>query len=122
MFGKSKWFKLPARGWGLRPIVWQGWLYAVVWGAILALPFAVLAIAGRVPEAAIWALIASGVLVWDVRQHRAALAAAAACHQEAVANGPEESPRPDIDFLDDSDGHEATLDTRGYQMSLRNRT
>ncbi len=120
MFGKSEWFKLPTRGWGLRPITWHGWLYAVSWGAAIAVPFAVLATMGRVPEGAIWALIASGVLVWDVRLHRAALRGSAICPAEVVANEAEESPPPDIDFLDESDGHESTLDTRGYRMGLRN--
>ena len=39
MFGKKEWFRPKTFGWGLRPVCWQGWVYAGVWTLVLIVPF-----------------------------------------------------------------------------------
>jgi len=104
MFGKSEWFRLKTRGWGLRPVNWRGWAYALTWTLVIAMPFCSLAIFGRAPEAFIWLLATGGMLVWDVRQLRAAMKKT----QDAR----------DIEFLDESQPGQSTLATRGFRMRV----
>jgi len=70
MFGKSDWFCTKRVGWGVRPVCWQGWLYAVVWAAVIGMPFIGLMLSNLWFEALIWTAIMMGALVWDVRQVR----------------------------------------------------
>ena len=35
MFGKPHWFRPKRFGWGLTPVTWQGWVYVLVWIAVL---------------------------------------------------------------------------------------
>jgi hypothetical protein len=104
MFGKPEWFRRRTCGWALRPIAWQGWLYTIVWGLVIALPFCALAMWGRAPEAAVWLVVTGGGLVWDVRQIGAAIQR-------------KENP-PDIEFLDESHRRQSTLTTRDFRMHL----
>jgi hypothetical protein len=119
MFAKSEWFKPRTRGWGLRPRTWHGWLYAVVWCAVIALPFCAFVAVGRVPEAVIWMFVSGGLMVWDVRQMRAGVGKDTVVPGPELASRPAEPARPEIEFLDESEGDESTLDTRGFHMSLR---
>lgn len=68
MFGKPNWFKEKQVGWGVTPVSWQGWSYAVIWGVAIALPFILLISSHKVPEAFVWLAVSGGLLVWDVRQ------------------------------------------------------
>lgn len=104
MFGKPEWFRRKTRGWGLRPVNWRGWAYAVIWTLVIALPFCALATIGRAPEAFVWMAATCGMLFWDVRQMRA-----------AICNPPD---LPDIEFLDESQRGESTLATRGFRMHV----
>jgi hypothetical protein len=68
MFGKPAWFRKKSVGWGLRPVSWRGWLYALTWVGVICLPFAVLLASQRVFESLIWVGAMMGALLWDVRQ------------------------------------------------------
>ena len=104
MFGKPEWFRLRACGWGLRPVNWQGWTYAVIWTVVIAMPFCALVTCGRAPEAVVWLAVAGGTLVWDARQIRAAVR--------------RKQEPPDIEFLDQSRRGESTLATRDFRMRV----
>lgn len=67
MFGKPEWFVPKRIGWGLTPVTWQGWVYALVWGVIIAAPFVGLLLSRGVVEAIIWMAAAMGFLIVDVR-------------------------------------------------------
>jgi hypothetical protein len=67
MFGKAEWFRPKATGFGLHPVTWRGWLYALAWGAVIGTPFIGLMARHQGPEAVVWLLAALGMLSWDVR-------------------------------------------------------
>ena len=104
MFGKPEWFRPKACGWGVRPVTWRGWTYALIWTIAIALPFCALATLGRAPEAVVWLVATGGMLAWDVRQIRA-----------AIRKTPD---RPDIEFLDESQPGQSTLATRAFRMHV----
>lgn len=68
MFGKPAWFRKKSLGWGLRPVVWQGWLYSLAWTAVICGPFIALVAAAKIVEALIWIAVMMLALLWDVRQ------------------------------------------------------
>jgi hypothetical protein len=68
MFGNPEWFRKKSVGWGLRPVCWRGWIYVVVWVAVICVPFIALLASHLLPEALIWVAVTFGVLLWDVRQ------------------------------------------------------
>lgn len=68
MFGKPQWFVPKVFGWGLTPITWQGWVYAGVWAAVIALPFIVLLCWRGWFEASVWMALMIGWLCFDVYQ------------------------------------------------------
>jgi hypothetical protein len=105
MFGKPEWFRPKSRGWGLRPTTWQGWVYALAWSGVIAIPFCTLIARQLVPEAVVWLLAAAGVLVWDVRQLLGGIR-----HRRVSS---------EIQFLDDSQHGKSTLDTQGFRMRIR---
>ena len=105
MFGNPAWFRPKHRGRGLYPRAWQAWLYALVWMVVIAGPFATLAAFHLVPEAVVWLLASGGLFVWDVY---------------LILKGLREKQAPkEIEYADESEHGESTLDTRGYQMRLR---
>jgi hypothetical protein len=71
---------------------------------VIALPFCALATLGRAPEAFVWLAATGGMLLWDVRQMRA-----------AICRRPDP---PDIEFLDESQRGPSTLATRGFRMHV----
>lgn len=105
MFGKSEWFQMREDGRRLYPKAWQAWLYALVWIGVIAGPCGTLLWLKYVPEAIVWMLAAGGLFVWDVLLIRRGLR--------------QEPPREEIEINDESEHGESTLDTRGYQMRLR---
>jgi hypothetical protein len=68
MFGKPGWFRAKRIGWGLIPIRWQGWTYAVCWVAGIALPFMLLLARHQPLEATAWLALAVSGLIYDVWQ------------------------------------------------------
>jgi len=68
MFGKASWFREKRIGWGLTPVTWQGWVYTLVWTAVLLVPFYALILRGQVVESLIWMAAAILLLIWDVWQ------------------------------------------------------
>jgi hypothetical protein len=76
LLGRPEWFARKQRGWGIAPVTWQGWGYAVTWSLVIGVPFLVLLLARhRAPEAAIWLVGSLGMMVWDVRKLAGRLAA-----------------------------------------------
>ena len=68
MFGKPQWFRAKKIGWGLVPIRWQGWIYAISWSAGIALPFMLLLARHQPLEATAWLAVAVSGLTYDVWQ------------------------------------------------------
>ena len=92
MFGKREWFEVKAIGGGLRPVVWQGWAYALAWIGVVAVPFSALVLRQQPLDACIWMVAAMGLLTWDVRSLR----------QSLLASEPGES----VLYIDDDGGCE----------------
>ena len=67
MFGKPEWFRPKKLGWGLVPVRREGWVYAVVWALVIALPFVWLVERHQGLEAIIWLAAMISLLCWDVR-------------------------------------------------------
>ncbi len=105
MFGKPEWFRDKKTGCRLAPVCWQGWVYAVVWAAVVLLPFVALLANGRVPEAFIWLAVSSGMVVWDVRQILCQM-------RTAVA-------KDDVLYIGEDGADDARLETRKYDLHLR---
>ncbi len=76
MFGKPAWFRKKTVGWGLRPVCWQGWLYAALWAGVICVPFIGLLASHLWLEALVWAGVMMAALVWDVRGVQRAMLAA----------------------------------------------
>jgi hypothetical protein len=70
MFGKSEWFQPKTVGWGLHPVTWQGWMYALSWMGVIAAPFVALITRQQAPESLIWLTASLAALLWDVRAIR----------------------------------------------------
>ena len=67
MFGKPEWFREKTWGWGLSPIAWQGWLYALGWMAVLLTPFLLLIYREQPIQAGVWMLVMLAGMFADVR-------------------------------------------------------
>ena len=106
MFGKPNWFRPKTLGWGLTPITWQGWAYAGVWSALLAVPFSLLMIRYQWMEGLAWLGCGIGLLVYDVRSILTAM------------NPPAKKPKDDVLYIGPESGA-AELATRKYDMRLR---
>jgi hypothetical protein len=70
MFGKPGWFRKKNVGWGLRPVSWKGWLYAVAWAGVISGPFIGLLANHRLFESLVWVVVMMVALLWDVHQVR----------------------------------------------------
>lgn len=67
MFGKPEWFQKKTVGWGLRPVTWKGWGYALVWASVICVPFVALLANAKVVESLIWVVAMMFALLWDVQ-------------------------------------------------------
>ena len=105
MFGKPEWFREKTIGWGLFPITWQGWAYALVWTGLIIGPFIGLLSTGRVPESLVWMGASIGFVCWDVRQIMGEM--------HAAANPPEDL------FYIDEETDTTQLATRSYDLHIR---
>ena len=106
MFGKPEWFRKKKIGWGLTPITWQGWVYALTWAAVLTLPFTLLVMRHQAVEAMVWLAAASGLLIYDVR------------HVLASMKPP--APVDDVLYIGDEEPARERWATRNYDFQLRN--
>lgn len=69
MFGKPHWFKPRRLGWGLTPVAWQGWVYVLVWTAVLLGPYLCLLYVTGLWPASVLELFLIALLVvdtWDI--------------------------------------------------------
>jgi hypothetical protein len=107
MFGKPEWFKDRKVGWGLTPIMWQGWIYTLVWGAAIAGPFILLMSRENPMGAGVWMLATMSGLVWDVWQIKRA------------RNLPPVATRKKEPILYIGDDNATELSTKNLDMQLR---
>ena len=68
MFGKPQWFRKKTVGWGLRPVSWKGWGYALSWAAVICVPFIALLVHHKLFESLVWVVAMMFALLWDVQQ------------------------------------------------------
>jgi hypothetical protein len=66
MFGKPEWFRRKTFGFGLVPIVWQGWIYTAAWTGSITLPFLLLLARYQPLEAMAWLGLSTVGLTFDV--------------------------------------------------------
>jgi len=115
MFGNPTWFRPKTTGWGLTPIRWQGWVYAVAWIGVIGLPFLLMLWWEQAPQALVWLAVMTGGLVYDVRDIR---------RQMQRANFQGASPVPvaadkDVLYIGDSDAGTRPMATRNYSLKLK---
>jgi len=112
MFGKTEWFE--NRGvLRLWPICWQGWLCALIWAAVLVLPFLFLLSIQKTPEAFIWLLVLIGFIVGQARQFLAKEGSVA--NDVAKEDG---ASKDDVLYIGD-DADATHVATRNYDLHLR---
>jgi hypothetical protein len=121
MFGKPHWFRPKRYGWGLKPIAWQGWAYALVWTLVLALPFLLLLARQQPVEAALWLALSLAALGYDVGQILRAIRGSGQ-RQAQVPSAAPGSPRADdrLLYIGDSAPVEAVA-TRNFRLGVRRR-
>ena len=66
MFGKPEWFAKKKLGWGLRPKSWQGWVYTLIWAAVIIAPSMYFQSQSQFIESGIWTFAGILGLSWDV--------------------------------------------------------
>ena len=105
MFGKPHWFRKKKIGWGLTPITFQGWVYAVTWAAVLVLPFVMLVLRYQAVEAMIWLTAAGGFLMYDIRHIMVAMKPPASAD--------------DVLYIGDDEPAHNRLATRNFNFQVR---
>ena len=107
MFGKPEWFKqTQARiGWGLAPCCWEGWVYAGIWLAVLAIPFLILFWNSLFLESVIWVAASLVAVTLDTGAVRKAMS--------------QERPKDDVLYIDESETVSEEFATRNYDFRLR---
>ncbi len=80
MFGKTDWFRQDSTSLAPGPVARQGWLYYGMWLVVIAVPTALLVMRGQFPESAVWAAVAGGGFMLDLRRLRLDLR-----HQAAIS-------------------------------------
>ena len=121
MFGKPEWFQKKSVGWGLRPLVWKGWLYAMLWAGVICIPFIALLANVKIVEALIWVVVMIFALLWDV-QHVMREIDAPVVAEEATVIEIAEVEAVDDDVLvidDDTQPDPAYFATRSYDLHAR---
>lgn len=117
MFGNPDWFRPKTVGWGLTPIRWQGWAYALTWMGIIGLPFTLMLVWGLVPQSFVWVAVMAGGLLYDVRDIRKQMQRAS-FNAAAVATRTQ-APEKDILYIGDSEAGTTSLATRNYSLKLK---
>ncbi len=107
MFGKPEWFREKKVGWGLRPVSWKGWLYAIVWAAVICGPFMALLASQLLIESLVWAVVMMFALLWDVQHVRRELNRTR--HEDADVLIIDEDTEPDPTYFA----------TRSYDLHVR---
>jgi hypothetical protein len=116
MFGNPNWFRPKTMGWGLTPIRWQGWAYALTWIGVIGLPFVSMLWWEMAPQALVWLGVMTGGLIYDVRDIRRQMQ-----QVSFQANGPAAPIAADKDvlYIGDSDAGTRPLATRNYSLKLK---
>lgn len=113
MFGNPDWFRPKTRGWGLTPIRWQGWAYALAWMGVIGLPFIGMVWGGMAPQALVWLAVMTGGLVYDVRDLRRQMQRASFQSAAPVA------AEKDVLYIGDSEAGTRPLATRNYSFKIK---
>src|SRR5215207_828310 len=98
MFGSPDWFRPKAIGWGLTPVRWQGWAYALTWGSVICGPFLMFLLRGQSWESLAWLSVTMGGLIYDVRDILRKMQPTAPITAEAVAG----NKKDDVFYIGDS--------------------
>ncbi len=115
MFGKPEWFQKKNVPWGLRPVCWRGWLYAIVWAGVICVPFVALLVSGKAVESVIWVVAMMFFMLWDVQQTRRGLDV-----PMAELGEPDTGSDEDDDVLIiDEDTEPAHFATRSFDFQVR---
>ncbi len=109
MFGKPDWFRTKKIGWGLRPVAWQGWCYALAWAAVICVPFVALLANHLLVQSLIWVIVMMFAMLWDVQQ---------------VIRGMQEPTAQQVDedlliINDDTEPEPNSFATRSYDLHVR---
>ncbi len=115
MFGNPDWFRLKTVGWGLTPIRWQGWAYALAWAAVIAAPFVGMLLWEMVPQALVWLTVMTGGLVYDVRDIRRQMQRASF---QTAPLAPVAADK-DVLYIGDSDAGNRPVATRNYSFKIK---
>lgn len=107
MFGKPEWFRAKTVSFGLRPVRWQGWLYAGGWATTIALPFLLLVGRHQPLEAAAWLALSTSGLVYDVWQILRAMRGPSPSRPQAAVR-----PVDNVLYILDSQPRKQTLPSR----------
>lgn len=116
MFGNPDWFRPKTAGWGLTPIRWQGWAYALAWMAIIGFPFVLMLWWEMAPQSFVWLVVMCGGLIYDVRDIRRQMQRAS--FNETVRQ-PAPAPEKDVLYIGDSEAGTTSLATRNYSLKLK---
>jgi hypothetical protein len=116
MFGNPDWFRPKTVGWGLTPIRWQGWAYALAWMGIIGFPFVLMLWWALVPQAFVWLAVMFGGLIYDVRDIRRQMQRASF---NATAAAARPQPEKDVLYIGDSEAGTTSLATRNYSLKLK---
>lgn len=114
MFGNPAWFRPKTVGWGLTPISWQGWAYALAWIGVIGLPFVGMLWGEMAPQALVWLGVMTGGLIYDVREIRRQMQRAS-----FQAASPPIAADKDVLYIGDSDASTRPLATRNYSLKLK---
>lgn len=107
MFGKPAWFKQQKVCCGLRPVVWQGWVYLLAWVLVMTAPFLLLSVLmQRAPEAAIWLGVSMLAMFADTRAITRQIRA-------------EIRRKEDENILYIGDDEAGNMQTRNYNLQLK---
>ena len=124
MFGKPEWFQKKSVGWGLRPVLWKGWLYAMLWAGVICIPFIALLANTKVVESLIWVVVMIFALLWDVQHVMREIDAPVEATevQDAAIDDAIEAEAVEDDVLiidDDTQPDPAYFATRSYDLHVR---
>lgn len=116
MFGNPAWFRPKTVGWGLTPVCWQGWIYALAWIGVIGLPFVGMLWWEMAPQALVWLAVMTGGLIYDVRDIRRQMARA---NFKTPGPGTPVAADKDVLYIGDSDSGTRPLATRNYSLKLK---
>ncbi len=103
MFGKPEWFKKKVLGWGLTPVSWQGWVYALVWAGVITGPFTYMIVNEMIVQSIVWLVAGILAITYDVY---------------LILQAMEAEERKKLFFIGE-DGDDAKVVTKNFDLEVR---